>query len=226
MSDDSFIREVDEELRSDKAQQFWDRYKYFVIAGAVAIVAITAGYRGWDYYTKSIAAASGDRFMAAVDLSNDGKHDDAIKKLEELAIDGSGQYPALAKLRIASEFATRGDEKLAIESYDKVASDGSINPSMKIIAQLRAGLLAVDNNDLADVIKRLQPLAGPGLPFRHLAREGLGLANYKAGKMEKAVEWFDAIVSDAESDTNIRGRANIMLDLLAGQGIKKEKAAS
>lgn len=226
MSDDSFIREVNEEMRSDRAQQFWDRYKYYIIAGAVAIVLATAGYRGWDYYTKSVAAASGDQFMTAVDLSNDGKHDDAIKLLEKLTLEGSGQYPALAELRIASEFALRGDDAEAIKSYDKISSDASFNASFRLVAQLRAGLIAVDSSSLEEVTKRLQPLAGPGLPYRHSAREGLGLASYKAGKMQDALKWFDAVANDAEAGTSLRARANIMLDLLAGKGIRKEKAGA
>ncbi len=226
MSDDSFIREVDDELRSDQMQQFWDRYKIFIIGGAIAIVLATAGYRGWNYYTASIAAASGDQFMAAIDLSNDGRHDDAIEKLSELAKTGSGQYPALARLRIASEYAKRGDDKLAIEAYDEIAGDNSVNPSIQLIAKLRAGLLVVETGDLDDVTRRLQPLAGPGLPYRHSAREGLGLANYKAGKKKEALNWFDAVANDAEAGTDIRARANIMLELLAGQGIVKEKAES
>lgn len=226
MSDDSFIREVDEELRSDRAQEFWSRYKGWVIAGAVGIVLVTAGYRGWDYYTKSVAATSGDQFMQAIDLSNDGEHDKSIEQLEKLVADGSGQYPALAKLRIASELATRGDAEKAIERYDEISADSSIEESFRLVAQLRAGLLAVDTSDLADVTKRLEPLTGAGLPFRHSAREGMGLASYKAAKLQDALKWFEAIVNDSGAGTNVRGRANIMLDLLAGKGIKQKKAGA
>ncbi|MCP4073369.1 MAG: tetratricopeptide repeat protein [Hyphomicrobiales bacterium] len=226
MSDDSFIREVDDELRHDQAKQLWDRYGNWVIAAAVAIVVATGGYRGWEYYSKSVAAKSGDRFMQAIQLSDDGSHDKAIKILNELVNDGSGQYPALAKLRIASELATRGDIALAIENYDQIAADNSFVESFRLIARLRAGLLAVDANDLDDVTSRLQALAGAGLPFRHSAREGLGLANFKAGKFLEARKWFDAIANDADAGSNLRSRANIMLDLLAGKGISKEKAGT
>jgi hypothetical protein len=226
MSDDSFIREVDDELRHDMAKQLWDRYGNWIIGAAVAIVVATGGYRGWDYYSKSVAAKSGDQFMEAIQLSNDGSHDKAIKSLEALVVDGSGQYPALAKLRIASEMATRGDSELAIKNYDQISSDKSFVESFRLIAQLRAGLLAVDTNSLEDVTKRLEGLAGAGLPFRHSAREGLGLANFKAGKFSEALKWFDAIANDSDAGTNIRGRANIMLELLAGKGISKEKAGA
>ncbi len=226
MSDDSFIREVDEEIRHDKAQEIWNKYGNWMIAAAVGVVVATAAFRGWEYYTNTVAAKSGDQFMAAISLSDDGKHDDAIASLEKLVAEGSGQYPALAKLRIASEQALRGDEKQAIASYDEIIADKSLNESFRLIAQLRAGLLAVDLNDVADVTKRLEPLAKPGLPFRHSAREGMGLANYKAGKFNEAMTLFTAIVNDAEAGTSLRARANIMLELLAGQGISQEKAAS
>ena len=226
MSDDSFVREVNEEMRHDQAKEFWARYGKWVIAAAVAIVAGTAGFRGWDYYSKSVAAKSGDRFMEAISLSNDGNHDDAIKSLEELAVDGSGQYPALAKLRIASELATRGDVGAAIENYDQIAVDSSFNPSFRSVARLRAGLLAVDANSLEDVTNRLQPLAEAGLPFRHSAREGLGLANLKAGKLPEALKLFDSIANDSDAGANIRRRANIILEVLAGKGVRKENAGS
>ena len=51
MSDDSFIREVDEELRSDRVQEFWNKYGKLVIGVAVAIVVVTGGYR---FYEKKI----------------------------------------------------------------------------------------------------------------------------------------------------------------------------
>ncbi|MCF6320951.1 MAG: tetratricopeptide repeat protein [Rhizobiaceae bacterium] len=225
MSDDSFIREVNEELRQDQAKDLWERYGKWLIAAAVAIVLATAANRGWDYYSTSVAAESGDKFMQAVDLSNQGKGDEAIKILENLASEGSGQYPALAKLRIASELAAGGDNDLAIESYDEIANDTSFNESFRTIAQLRAGLLAVDVNDLEDVTKRLAPLSDPGLPYRHSAREGLGLASYKAGKLSAALKWFDAIANDSDAGAAIRNRANVMLDLLAGKGITQEKAS-
>ena len=69
MSDDSFIREVDEELRSDRVQEFWDKYGKLVIGVAVAIVVVTGGYRFYEYYTGQQAAEAGDAFMEAVTLS-------------------------------------------------------------------------------------------------------------------------------------------------------------
>ena len=51
MSDDSFIREVDEELRSEQVQQVWQRYGKLIVGGAIAIVLAVGAYRYYHYYT-------------------------------------------------------------------------------------------------------------------------------------------------------------------------------
>ena len=223
MSDESFIREVEEELRSDQLKNFWDRYKYFVIGGAIAIVVGTAGYRYWQYHTQSVAAASGDRFLEAVELSGDDKHDEAIAKLETLAKDGSGQYPALSKLRLAGELAAKGDAEKAIAAFDAIANDSGFDQTLRDIAKVRAGLLLVDHGTPDQVADRLEAMAGTGQHFRHSAREGMGLAAYKAKKYDDALKWFALIEQDNEAPQGVRQRVQIMLSLLAGMGFSSEQ---
>lgn len=220
MSDDSFIREVDDEMRQDQLRALWSRFGNYLIAAAVLIVLATGGYRGWQYYSQTRAAGSGDAFMAAVEQSDDGRHDEAIAALETLANDGSGQYPALARLRIASELAAGGDAEGAVGEYDAIAADTSFASSFRDIARLRAGLLTVDHGTADEAADRLEPLAGPGQPFRHSAREGLGLAAWKAGDDQNALKWFQAIAEDVGASANLRSRARIMLEILAGKGVK------
>lgn len=218
MSDDSFIREVDEELRSERMRTFWARYGKLVIGVAVAIVVITAGYRGYKYYMKSQAETAGDAFMAAVSLSQDNKRDDAIKALEKLATTGPASYAALARMRMASELAGKGDATGAVAAYDEIAANTKTDQTYRDIAQLRAGLMLVDTGSLDDVKKRVGELATAGKPFRHSAREALGLAAWKAGLLEEAAKYFNMISQDQDAPGSMRGRANLMLDLVAGKG--------
>jgi len=141
MSDDSFMREVEDELRSDKVSDFWKKYKYLVIGGAIAIVVGTAGYRFWDSYSQKVAGVSGDQFLSAIELSNDGKHDEAIAQLEILGKEGVGEYPALAQIRLAAEYAKKGETEKAIEAFYKIANDTGFNETLRNVARLRSGLL-------------------------------------------------------------------------------------
>lgn len=223
MSDDSFIREVEDELRSDKLNTFWSKYKVLVVGGAVAIVLATAGKQGWDYWQNSVAAASGDRFIEAVELSNEGKHEEAIASLEALSADGSGQYPALSKIRLAAEYAKSGEPDKAVEAFDTISEDPAFDEALRNVARLRAGLLLVDHGTYEDVSNRLLSMADTGKSFRHSAREGLGLAAWKAKDYKQALIWFEAIVQDGQAPSGVQERARIMMQLLAGQGVKPEK---
>jgi len=218
MSDDSFMREVDEEIRSERMRSFWSRYGKIVIGVAVSIVLVTAGYRGYKFYMQSQAEDAGDAFMAAVKLSNDGNYDEAIAALEKLTNVGPASYAALARMRMASEFTGKGDIKSAVAAYDQIADNSKIDQSYRDLARLRAGLLLVDTGTLDDVKKRVADLAKPGVPFRHSAREALGLAEWKAGDLKEASNYFNMISADQDAPNAMRGRANLMLDLIAGKG--------
>ncbi len=222
MSDDSFMREVEDELRSDKVSNFWKKYKYFVIGGAVAIVVGTAGYRFWESYSAKIAGESGDQFLSAIELSNEGKHDEAIAQLEKLGNEGVGQYPALAQLRLAAEYAKKGEAQKAIEAFDSIANDTGFDETLRNVARLRSGLLLVDNGSYDEVSDRLQSMSETGNFFRHSAREGLGLSAWKAEKYKDALVWFQAIVDDQGSPNGVRTRAGVMLQLLAGKGFSPQ----
>ena len=224
MSDDSFMREVEEELRSDQLKNFWEKYKKFILGGVVAIVVATAGYRYWHWHTDKVAGQSGDQFLAAVELSNDGKHDDAIAELEKLAADGSGQYPALAKIRLAAELAKKGEFEKAVEAFDQIANDTGFDETLRNVARLRAGLLLVDHGTYDQVSDRLQLMSETGKSFRHSAREGLGLSAWKNARYEDALVWFTAISEDDQAPTGVRARSGLMLELLAGKGFSNSEA--
>lgn len=218
MSDDSFIREVNDELRQDQIKGLWASYGRVLMALAVLVVAGTAGYRGWEYWRDTVAARSGDAFLKAAELSASGKQDDAIAALSELTKSGTGQYPALARFRIAGETLARGDKPAALAAFDAIAADGAFDEALRSVAKIRAALLAVDLENYEQVKARIEPMAGPGHAFRSLAREALGLSAFKARDFAQSAKWFRQISDDAKAIGNVRERANVMLELLAGKG--------
>jgi hypothetical protein len=218
MSDDSFIREVEEELRSDRLKSFWDRFGPFIIGGAVVIVLATAGYRGYEYYSESRASASGDRFLAALTEAREGNADEALAQLESLEQDGYGAYPVLARMRAATVLQEKGDTSAAVQAFDAVAADGSAPDVIRDIARLRSAYILVDTGSASDVAQRAEPLASDNNPLRHSAREALGLAAWKEGRVGDARLLFQQIVDDTQAPRNVQQRASIMLDLITATG--------
>ena len=218
MSDDSFIREVNEELRQDQAKALWDRYGPAFIGLAIVVVLGTAGYVGWQYWTESKANKSGDDFSAALLLANDGKTDEALAALDALEKNGYGAYPLLARMRAATVLFEKGDFTGAVAGFDEVSNDNSIPEAMRDMARLRAALILVDKGSYADVSSRAEQLTNDTNTLRHSAREALGLSAWKAGKAKDAIALFDQIAADEGAPRNIRQRATLMSELIRGSG--------
>lgn len=218
MSDDSFIREVNEELRQDQAKALWGRYGPALIGAAVLVVAATAGWVGYDYWTQSRANASGDRFSAALELAGDGQLDEAQAAFEALQADGYGAYPVLARLRTAAVLAERGEADAAVAEFDAVAADGSVPASIRDMARLRAGYVLVDSGSYDDVAARVEVLTADSASLRHAAREALALSAWREGRAADALALFEQITGDDTAPRNARQRATVMVELLRGTG--------
>ncbi|GAB5508263.1 MAG: tetratricopeptide repeat protein [Rhizobiaceae bacterium] len=218
MSDDSFIREVNEELRQDQAKALWTRFGPMVIGAAALIVAATAGWVGYDYWTQSRANASGDRFSAALELAGEGNLDEALTAFQALQEDGYGAYPVLARLRAATVMAERGEADAAVAEFDAVAADGAVPRSIQDLAKLRAGYVLVDSGSYDDVAARVEVLTTGTSSLRHAAREALALSAWREGRGADALELFEQITDDDSAPRNARQRANVMVELLRGTG--------
>lgn len=215
---DSFIREVNEELRSDQFKSVWRSFGPYIIALAVLIVLGTAGYRAYEYWHDNNASASGDRFLAALTLAREGKNDEALAALAELEKDGHGSYPVLARMRSATVQAAKGDTAAAAATFSALGKDNAVPQVIRDAARVRAAWLLIDTADYNAVSAEVEVLATPGNALRHSAREALGLAAYKAGDMDRAREWFEQIVEDTEAPRNVANRAQIMLDNITAAG--------
>lgn len=216
MSDDSFVREVNEELRQDQLKAVWRRYGMAIIGAVVLVLAATAGYVAWNYWTEQRANRSGDDFSAALQLSNEGRTEEALEALNQLQADGFGAYPVLARMRAATVRAEAGDFQEAIEAFDSVSVDSAVPASIRDMARLRAALLLVDHGTYGDVATRAEPLSDDTNALRHSAREAMALAAWRAEDFENAQRLFEMIVNDSAAPTNTRQRAEMMVELIAG----------
>ncbi|MHC2296731.1 tetratricopeptide repeat protein [Rhizobium mongolense] len=217
-NDDSFIREVNEELRSDQMKGAWRRFGRYIIAIAVLIVVGTAGKVAFDYWDDNRSSGTGDQFLAAMKLADENKSDEALAALATLEKEGHGAYPVLARMRAASVQAQKGDNAAAIAAFEAIGKDQSVPEAVRDAARMRAGWLLIESGTYEQVSAAVEEMAIPANAFRHSAREALGLAAYKAGNMVQARQWYQAIADDAASPRNIANRAQIMLDNITASG--------
>ncbi|WP_206452872.1 tetratricopeptide repeat protein [Aurantimonas marina] len=215
MSDDSFFREVSDELRQDKVKAVWTKFGTWIFAAVVLAVAITAGVVGWDRYRSQQANASGDSYLAALDLAREGKRDEAVAALQTIAVDGYGAYPDLARMSIGGVLHEQDKPGEAVAAFDDVTNDSDVPQPIRDMAAVRAAYILVDSGTLEDVRSRVERLTGDSEPLRFPAREAIALAAWKAGDRETARQLFQQLLDDAGAPNGIAGRARMMLEVIA-----------
>jgi hypothetical protein len=215
---ESFIREVNEELRSEQMRSVWKRFAPLIIGGAAVIVVGVAGTTAWQWWESKQSSASGDRFLTALKDAGDNNTANAEKELAALSKDGFGAYPVLARMRLATLKAEKGDTAGAVSDFSAIGKDSSIPEPMRHVARLRAAWLLIDSGDYAKVAAEVEELATPASAMRHGAREALGLAAYKSGDYAKARDWLQLIVDDADAPAGTASRARTLLALITASG--------
>lgn len=215
---DSFIREVNEELRSERMRIFWKRYGAAFIGAAALIVIGAAGTGIYEYWTTGKANASGDQFSAALKMVEEGKNEEALSAFAALEKDGHGSYPVLAKFRAASVYAEKGDVAGAIAAFTAIGNDTKVADVFRDTSKLRAGWLMVDTASYEEISALVEVLSSDTQSMRSSAREILGLSAYKHGDFAKAKLWFDLLANDAQTPRNVNSRVQILLDNIAASG--------
>ncbi|MGI8568537.1 MAG: tetratricopeptide repeat protein [Methylocella sp.] len=208
-----FFREVDEDVRRDRVVRLWTKYRYFLIALAVLVVAGTGGWRLYGHYRDEAAQAASANYEAAAQLSRDGKSAEAAAAFDALTKTAPKGYAILARLRAADARAA-SDPQAAIAAYETLAADPGFDPDFKDFAKLRAAMLRIDSDDPLDFERRFAPLASDTFPYRHQIRELLGLAALKRSAFDTAGRWFDGIVSDPRAPAGAHMRAQALLGLV------------
>ena len=222
---DALIREVNEELRRDQLKQIWDEYGTYILMGAAAIVFGVGGYKWWEGRKIAAAEAQGARFEEAMSLLDTGKPEDAQKLFQAIAGERAVGYATVAQLALAGNAVKAGKADEAIAAYETIAKTSS-DALVKDFARLQIAALKVDTADFTEVQNRLNDLIGDKNPWRYTARELLGLAAIKAGKLEEARQTLAPLSSDFRAPAAIRERSGAMMNLVVAAELEKSAPAT
>jgi hypothetical protein len=208
------FQEIQDDLRRDKAAQFWKRYGRYVIALVVFVIAATGSYVGWKEYRQRQQIAFGNRYAAALSLIQDKKEAEALNILGSLAKDAGTGYGTLARFRAATVKLHQGDRAGAVAIYDAIAKDSSVDPLYAQLASLYYALDTLETGKPDELAKRLKPLTAPTSPWRYSARELEALLALRQGDAKKAQGALTKLADDPKTPGGIRARAAEMLRAL------------
>lgn len=205
--DETFVREVDENLRRDQLNEFFRKNGAWVIAAVILFLLVSGGMIWWRQHQVQVAQGEVEKLAQVYKDIGGGNVAEAPKQLDELSDSHSKAVRASARFARAALALQQNDTKQAIAIYNQIAADKGLPDPYRDAALVRGTTLQFDQLQPQEVISRLQPLAKPGEPWFGSAGEVTAMAMLKQGKRQDAGQLFLAIARDKTVPDAIRGRA-------------------
>jgi len=204
---ETFLREVDENLRRDRMRDFAKEHGSWLIAGLIAFLAASGGWIYWQQYQVQRSENQVEELAQVYTDIGDGRTGTAPQKLDTLAKSGKKGVRASALFTRAALALQQNDHKLAVATYKEIAGDDGLPKAYRDAALIRQTALEFDSLKPDEVIGRLAPLAKPGNPWFSSAGEMTAMAMIKQGKSADAGRLFGAIARDKKAPETVRARA-------------------
>ncbi|MFL6752590.1 MAG: tetratricopeptide repeat protein [Sphingomicrobium sp.] len=204
---ETFVREVDENLRRDRLRDFARKNGGWLIAAVILFLGASGGWIYWQHRQLQQSERQVEQLgqiykdIAAGNLSTAPQRLDALGKSGRKAVRASALFTRAA---LAIE---QNDQKLAISTFAAIAGDGGLPKPYRDLALIRQTALEFDHLKPEAVIARLQPLSKPGNPWFGSAGEMTAVALIKQGKKREAGQLYAAIARDGTVPETIRARA-------------------
>jgi hypothetical protein len=206
-TDETFFREVDENLRRDQLSDLARKYAGWLMAGVVLLLLAVGGWLYWQEKQKRDAAADSEALAQVYTDIGAGKLRNVPQRLDTLSKDGKGAVKATAMFTRAAVAIEQNDRPTAIATFNAVASNDDFAQPYRDLAQIRATSLEFDTIAPDQVIARLTSVTKPGNPWFGSAGELTAMALVKQGKKTEAGRLFAAIAADRQVPDSIRARA-------------------
>ncbi len=204
---ESFVREVDENLRRDQMAARAKRYGGVAVAAVVLFLLGIAGYLYWQDRQRKQAEAGTEQLTLTLQDVGANKMAAAPAQFDALRQSDAAGVRASAGLSRAALALQQGNRKLAATVYSEIAADTGLAKPYRDLALVRGTALDYDALKPDEVIARLQPLAAPGQPFFGSAGEMVGMALIAKGQKLAAAQLFARIAADEAVPDSLRSRA-------------------
>jgi hypothetical protein len=204
---DVFLREVDEELRKERINNFVARYGWAIVAAVVLALGAIGGWLWWQHSQAEAANAQGEKLLEALDALESGGAANAQPKIAELAESRISGYRAAALFARANTELQANNDAAAIATLRSIAEDQGLDEIYRNAALVRQTALEFDTLQPQAVIQRLGQLARPGEPWFGSAGELVGIAHLRMNRADLAGQLFGRIGRDETVPPSIRTRA-------------------
>lgn len=206
-SNDTFLREVDENLRRDQFQDFVRKNGKWLVLLVVLFLAAVGGWIFWQERQNQRAAEQSEELHSVFTDIASGRRQNIPQRVDAFEKSHSDAVRASAMLTDAAVALEQNNRPAAITKYREIVDDKGLPQIYRDLGTIRLTALEFDALQPEQVIARLEPLAKAGNPWFGSAGEMTALAYLRQNKKAEAGRMFAAIAADAQVPDSIRTRA-------------------
>ena len=142
---ETFLREVDENLRRDQLRDFFKTYGNWLIAAVVLFLVVSGGLIWWKQHKVKQHEAQVEQLAQIYKDIASGNAAQAPGQLEKLADKGSKAVNASAQFARAALFLQQNDTRNALSIYKSIAEDSGYPQPYRDAALIRQTSLEFDS---------------------------------------------------------------------------------
>ena len=209
---ETFLKEVDDELRRAQITNFFTRYGLWIITAVVLILGGVGGWIWWSGRQSAERETAGETLITAMSQVEAGNQSAiaAQAQLNTLAQDDIEGYRAGALFARATVQAQAGNVPAAVATLRAIGDDQTLDQVYRDAALIRRTQLEFDSLQPQEVIRRLTPLATGNGAWAGAAGEMVGAAHLKMNRPDLAGPVFVRIARDAKAPSSLRERASLL----------------
>ena len=209
--DNSIFDEINEELKHDEVLAFLKKHQNTFFAIVVCIVLGIVIHSSWySQKQKRMEVTTTNLFR---ELYSSGKKSDAA--IENLLQNAPSELvPLLSIIKSGRKLAASeaGDLQKNLEEFLTLSEKKGIDIVWKDLAVLIYCSYKLENPDQS--IKRLEPIAQEGHPFRFTAMEHIAMLYETKGDHKKSIEILTKITEDKEAPKTMKERISKLINYI------------
>lgn len=192
--------EINDDIRREKLNQFWQENGAWIIGGAIAAVLLTGGMSFWRQWQHQHDVAATSELLRVEQQAD-------VAKLEDFAKTTGKNHAVIARFIAAGIHLDRGEKEQAAALYDQIGGAFGVDRIYRELAKILSVSQRLDRGDPEKLKKELSGLSGDSGYWRYTARELGALLEAKQGHTQRAIEVLTGITSDPQAPEDARARA-------------------
>lgn len=218
LKEDSLIKEIEADIKNEQMKSLWDKYGLVIIVLVALALTAAVSFETFKAWNSKRSQELSNAYAVAVSLQSQGRLDESLNILQNLAQSNRGIYGDVAKLQIANIYFEQGKNVEALDILEQMAQNGDTNQQMQEIATIKLASYKLDAKASSEEIRSLlEPLTKEDSNWSNIAHELLAMLYIRDGEMNEAKAEYEKIVNSGDAQDALKARAQDMITIINDQ---------